>query len=92
MIPDRNYQFQLNAEERLFLRRTNLAIGLTALAGILLAVGVGFLLANQILKPVRCLTKASQALAHGDLQQEVPVTSQDELGQLTEIFNKGRYH
>lgn len=88
LIPDKKFQFQLNAEEQLFLKRTNLAIGLAALAGIILAVGVGFLLASQILKPVRRLTKASQALAHGELQQQVPVTSNDELGQLTATFNK----
>ncbi len=88
VIPDKKFQFQLNAEEQLFLKRTNLAIGLAALSGIILAVGVGFFLANQILKPVRRLTKASQALANGELQQQVPVTSNDELGQLTLTFNK----
>jgi len=88
VIPDKKFQFQLNAEEQLFLRRTNIAIGLAAISGIILAVGVGFLLASRILKPVRRLTKASQALAQGDLQQQVPVTSTDELGQLTLTFNK----
>ncbi len=34
------------------------------------------------------LTSASQALAGGNLGQQVPVTSQDELGQLTSTFNQ----
>jgi signal transduction histidine kinase len=88
ILPDTKFQFSLNAEEQLFLRRTNLAIGLAALAGVLVAVGMGFLLAGGLLKPIRRLTKASQEMAHGELQQQVPVTSQDELGQLTATFNK----
>jgi signal transduction histidine kinase len=61
---------------------------LAALAGVLIAVVIGFLLSGKLLKPIRRLTHASQALAQGDLQQEVPVTSQDELGQLTATFNQ----
>ena len=87
ILPDNKYQFALNAEEQLFLRRTNLAIGLAALAGVLAAVIMGFLLAGRLIKPIRLLSTASKRLAAGDLQQMVPVTSQDELGQLTETFN-----
>ena len=52
-----------------------------------MAVGMGFFLSRRLIRPIRRLTKASQALAEGNLQQEVPVTSQDELGQLTTTFN-----
>mgnify|MGYP002476244469 CR=1 FL=1 len=78
----------MNAEEELFLKRTNLAIGLAALAGMLAAVVIGYLLAGRLIKPIRRLTSASQELARGELQQQLPVTSQDELGLLTETFNK----
>ncbi len=88
ILPDTKFQFKLSAEEQVFLQRITLAIGLAALAGVLGAVGMGFLLANGLLKPIRRLTKASQALASGDLQQQVPVTSKDELGQLTATFNQ----
>ncbi len=88
ILPDTKYQFALNAEEQLFLRRTNLAIGLAALAGVLAAVIIGYLLAGRLIIPIRRLSTASKQLAAGDLQQQVPVTSQDELGQLTETFNK----
>lgn len=88
IIPDTKYQFALNAEEQLFLRRTNLAIGLAALAGILAAVIIGFVLAGRLIIPIRRLTNASSRMALGELQQELPVTSQDELGQLTMTFNK----
>jgi two-component system, OmpR family, sensor histidine kinase BaeS len=88
ILPDTSFQFQLSSEEQVFLRRTNLAIGMAALAGVLAAVGMGFLLAGRLLKPIRMLTRASQALASGDLKQQVPVTSEDELGQLTTTFNQ----
>ncbi len=88
ILPDNKYQFALNAEEQLFLRRTNLAIGLAALAGVLAAVIIGYLLAGRLIIPIRRLSTASKQLATGDLQQQLPVTSQDELGQLTETFNK----
>lgn len=88
IIPDTKFQFKLNAEEELFLQRTNLAIGLAALAGVIAAVGMGIFLAGGLLKPIRRLTAASQKLAQGELDQQVPVTSQDELGQLTATFNQ----
>lgn len=88
ILPDTKYEFALNAEEELFLKRTNLAIGLAALAGMLAAVVIGYLLAGRLIKPISRLTSASQELARGELQQQLPVTSQDELGLLTETFNK----
>lgn len=87
IIPDTKFQFKLNAEEQLFLQRTTLAISLAALAGIIVAIGMGFFLSGKLISPIRRLTRASQALAEGNFQQEVPVTSQDELGQLTNTFN-----
>lgn len=88
ILPDTGFQFKLSAEEELFLQRSTLAVGLAALAGVLAAVTIGIGLAGRLLKPIRRLTWASQALARGDLQQQVPVTSHDELGQLTMTFNQ----
>jgi two-component system, OmpR family, sensor histidine kinase BaeS len=88
ILPDTSFQFKLSSEEQLFLKRTNLAIGLAALAGILAAVAMGFFLAGRLLKPIRLLTQASKSLARGSLEQQVPVTSQDELGLLTATFNQ----
>jgi two-component system, OmpR family, sensor histidine kinase BaeS len=88
ILPDKKHQFSLNPQEELFLRRTTLAIDLAALAGVIVAVGMGIFLANGIVKPIRRLTKASKLLAQGDLKQQVPVTSKDELGQLTSTFNQ----
>lgn len=88
IIPDTKYQFALNAEEKVFIQRTNLIIGVAALAGVLAAVIIGYILASRLIIPIRRLTQVSSLMAMGELQQRVPVTSQDELGQLSTAFNK----
>jgi two-component system sensor histidine kinase BaeS len=88
ILPDSSNQIRLSAEEQVFLQRTTLAIGLAALAGVLVALLIGLFFAARLLKPIRLLTQASRAMAHGELNQQVPVTSRDELGQLTTTFNK----
>jgi two-component system, OmpR family, sensor histidine kinase BaeS len=88
ILPDTSHQFQLSPEEKRFMSRSNLAIGLAAGAGVIAALTMGFWLAGRLLKPIRQLTQASKALAGGDLNQQVPVTSQDELGLLSATFNQ----
>lgn len=88
VLPDTNNKFSLSPEEEVFLQRTTLAIMLAALAGVIVAVIMGFLLAGGLVKPIRRLTQASKSLAQGELLQKLPVTSQDELGQLTTTFNQ----
>jgi len=56
------------------LQRTTLAIGLAALAGVITAVLMGVFLARRLVRPIRRLTNASQSMARGDLEQQVPVT------------------
>ena len=58
-------------------------------AGIALLVSaiVALLLSRAISNPVRRLTTAASAVAHGDFDQQVPVRSKDELGQLSRTFN-----
>jgi signal transduction histidine kinase len=63
-----------------------LAIGIGA--GVLLALGVGYILARQLIRPIRRLTHATGALADGALGHQVPVTTRDEIGELTQAFNQ----
>jgi len=49
-----------------------------------------FLLANVITRPILSLTRSSIDIAGGDLDQEVTVARNDELGVLSENFNKMR--
>jgi two-component system sensor histidine kinase BaeS len=48
---------------------------------------IGLVLTQAVTRPVRCLTRAASAVAQGHLDQEVPIRSRDELGQLSRTFN-----
>jgi signal transduction histidine kinase len=70
-----------------YLAAVNQASWLSSLAAAGLALLLGVFLFRQIGAPVRALTKASRNIAAGDLDQRVPVTSRDEIGQLALTFN-----
>ncbi len=55
-----------------------------AFAGILFSVPF----TRQLLAPVRMLTRAAHKAHLGDLDQRVPVVTQDEIGELSETFNE----
>lgn len=78
----------LTPEERAYLERTNNALTLAAFGGILFALIVGFLLARTLTRPLRALTLATEKMAGGDLNQRVEVTSNDEIGELGNSFNR----
>lgn len=61
-------------------------IGVTIL-GIAIAFGVTLVLANSIVKPVSRLTTASRHIADGDFSYKVDIKSNDEIGELGNIFN-----
>ncbi|HTW65968.1 MAG TPA: MCP four helix bundle domain-containing protein [Bryobacteraceae bacterium] len=54
--------------------------------GILLAVGLGLLLAGIIGKPLRTMQAAAEKLALGDVNVDVALDTQDELGALARSF------
>jgi two-component system sensor histidine kinase BaeS len=78
----------LAAREVRYLARTNQASLYAALAAILIALFLGIFLARRLTRPVRELTTATRAMAQGELEQQVPVRSQDELGDLAASFNQ----
>ena len=49
---------------------------------------VGLLLSTAIARPLRRLTVAAGAVAQGQLDQQVPVRSRDEIGRLSRAFNE----
>lgn len=79
---------RFSPEEALFLERTNQALLLSICTGLLVAVFIGIILARTLTHPLRDLTRAAQNIAEGHLEQEVKVTSKDELGQLAKAFNE----
>jgi signal transduction histidine kinase len=78
----------LNPREAQYLASTNRALALAALAAAMIALLVGILLARNLTRPLRDLTRAIHAMMAGELKQEVPVRSADELGMLTQSFNR----
>jgi len=60
---------------------------LIALAGIVVAAGVGFVLATRIVAPIRRLTRTAQHIAETrDLTTDVPTLGRDEIGSLSTSF------
>jgi two-component system NtrC family sensor kinase len=55
-------------------------------AGMALAVGLGYILANKIMNPVHQLIKASQEVSEGSLTPEIGPISKDEIGVLQNTF------
>jgi signal transduction histidine kinase len=43
---------------------------------------------RSILQPIQDVTRSAQAIGAGDLEQVVPVSARDELGELAETFNR----
>jgi two-component system, OmpR family, sensor histidine kinase BaeS len=78
---------RFNPEEALFLERTNQALLLGISTGLLVALIMGIFLARTLTRPLRDLTQAAKNIAEGRLEQEVKVTSKDEIGQLATTFN-----
>jgi two-component system, OmpR family, sensor histidine kinase BaeS len=79
---------QRTASEQAFINRINLFLFLGAFGAIGLAFIFGIFLSRSIGNPVRELTKATHAIANGNLGQQVPVRSRDEIGELAQSFNK----
>jgi len=64
---------------RIFVSAILIALGLTALLGVLLA--------GTITSPIKVLTRQATAVAEGRFDQRVPVLGTDEIGQLSAAFN-----
>lgn len=64
--------------------QAGIIIGIIA---ILLLAGFGWLIVTYVLRPVRDLMDGATRVSEGKLDQQVPVRSRDEVGQLAESFN-----
>jgi len=58
------------------------------LAGVLLTLAIGIWLARRITRPVHRLVEATRLVSAGDLEHQAPVTTKDEIGELTDSFNQ----
>ncbi len=83
-----NQQLGFLPDEALFLEHTNQALVFAILGALVIALILGIFLARTLTLPLRALTAATQRIAQGELDQQVKVTSQDEIGKLAEAFNR----
>lgn len=66
----------------------NEALGVAALAAVIVAAGFSFALSRRIVAPLREMIAASRRIAEGNYEERVTTHSVDELGQLGESFNQ----
>ncbi|MCO5182496.1 MAG: ATP-binding protein [Anaerolineae bacterium] len=71
-----------------FLDTVNAAIRWAGVLAVAVALVLAIVLARYLTRPLRQLSEAAQQLAAGDLAQQVPVRSADELGELAANFNQ----
>ncbi|GAB4150774.1 MAG: ATP-binding protein [Candidatus Promineifilaceae bacterium] len=86
--PNAHNSFDLDRAQFDFLRRVNQTLILAALGAAGISLIMGVLLARSLTHPLQELTHATRAVAQGDLTLQVPVRSQDELGELAASFNQ----
>jgi len=67
--------------------RTTKTILISVILALLLTGILGIIFANTITVPIALLTKKANQLAKGNLEQNIIVRSNDEIGQLTKSFN-----
>ena len=58
-----------------------------AFAAVLLAVGLGLLVSAWISRAISALRQGAERIAYGDFSHAIPITSSDEVGQLSIAFN-----
>ena len=79
----------LDAQGQAFLRQVQQSLIWAALLAAALSLGLGVLVSRVLTAPLARLTRASQAIAGGDLSQrvQVPERARDEIGDLGAAFN-----
>ena len=58
----------------------------------LVVVAIALVVSQRIVTPIRQVTGAARAIGRGEFDQEIPVTSSDEVGILAEEFNAMRWN
>lgn len=79
---------QTSGQSERFLRQVNQAILWAVLGASALALLLGGLLTWRLTRPLHRLTEAAEAIAAGDLNQQVDVRPGDEVGNLAQAFNQ----
>ncbi len=70
-----------------FLSQSKLIFVQAMVLALVITVGLGFVIARSITVPINDVTRTAQRMSQGDFSQEVEVKSDDEIGQLAQMFN-----
>jgi NtrC-family two-component system sensor histidine kinase KinB len=76
-----------NDDARMAAARSSRVMILALLGAAVAATAIALVLSRSILEPIRAVTRAARAMTQGDLDQVVPATTRDELGELAMTFN-----
>jgi PAS domain S-box-containing protein len=83
----RDYQ-ELTLSRRGLKRLYGVTLTLTLLLALLSAAALAFVLSARLSAPLGELVESTRAVASGDFSRRTPVVSSDEIGMLTESFNR----
>jgi len=87
LLPEGGMVFSTGDDTALIDRLTRAAY-IAAGVAIIFALILAILFSNRLLRPIRALTQAADALAEGDLSNRVDVQGNDELATLGQTFNQ----
>jgi signal transduction histidine kinase/CheY-like chemotaxis protein len=78
-IPEADFMDKINANNQQTILFSVLAL--------LVAIGIGIITVNYVIKPILELNKASKEIAKGNLNQTIQINPIDEVGELANSFN-----
>lgn len=59
----------------------------TLVISLIISMILGFFLAKYITRPINSIMRKAESIAYGNFGRQLPVTSSDEIGRLTHVFN-----
>ena len=82
------YNISPTSSHQMFVSSVHRYLIWASVAAILLALVLSFLLVRRVLGPLTHMMSITQEIASGDYSGRAPITTQDEVGQLAEAFNR----
>ncbi|SIN89515.1 PAS domain S-box-containing protein [Singulisphaera sp. GP187] len=84
---NQTYMMRENLRARVAAERSRQVMIVALLGSAVIAALIALKLSRSILEPIRAVTIGARDLARGHLDQVVPATTRDELGELAQAFN-----
>jgi NtrC-family two-component system sensor histidine kinase KinB len=79
--------FKVSDRARYIAKRAIWSMAIIGIAAVGIGIGFSLLLSNLLTKPVHQMVEATQKIAEGNYDIQIPTHSSDELGRLTDEFN-----